>query len=542
MSDQTLTNRPRRSSESSKSGREASRGIGSVPAGTHALAAPQAALPAWAIAATLLLVSVSIALGVAAALTRGPWLDEFWTLWATDPTIPWRQALQQRWLTDVHPPAFSAFSRLLAGPLGPEVTLRRLQNLIPLIGLLAAFGYAAVAWPRARRFLATYAVLAFSSYFMTAYLAEYRSYFAQFCFGLVFYASGYALLSGELGLSAAGRRVAAGALLVTSVLLVNLHFVTAVVASISLAGLMLAALAFRQRQLAILFFITGIVSAIPLVVTTMFQLHELLGRTGGHFWIETGFGQAVLIVAGSFVKGVGCSLVAVVAAVLMLRRKVDRPGGGIGRDRQIGLIFAGIAAVSAVLLLGINLQTPIIIDRYLVLCSAAMVCALAILAKDIVFDRRWGFVLLLVNAAFFLAVSGIKLVHEPRWNATSELIAGAVTRCPSTRVEAFQIVYPGTLPNEAAVLSQAYRYLGDRYGFAVQAAGPGTYLPPTPAQACGDILWVEHIIWPGRDADANDRLVRDAARQAIGPVDLSRTLVLRTKTGAIIIPDAEHAP
>ena len=537
MSDQTLTDRLRGASEQSRTGQGASRRIENV----LAAATPQAGPSAWAIAATLVLVAVSIAVGVAAALTRGPWLDEFWTLWATDPTVPWRQALQQRWLTDVHPPAFSAFSRLLAGALGPEVTTRRLQNLLPLLGLLAAFVYAAMAWPRARRFLATYAVLAFSSYFMTAYLAEYRSYFAQFCFGLVFYGSSYALLSGELGLSAIGRRLAMGALLVTSVLLVNLHFVTAVVALISLAGLTLAALVFRQKQLAVLFCVAAFLAAAPLVVTTMFQLHELLGRTGGHFWIETGVGEAVMIVAGSFVKGAGCSLVAVVAAALALRHTMGRPGGGIGRDRQIGLIFVGLAASSALLLLGINLQTPIIIDRYLVLCSAAMVCALAILTKDILFDRRWGFVLLLANAASFIAFSGIKLVHEPRWNATAGLIAGAVARCPTTKVEAFQFIYPGTLPNEAAVLSQAYRYLGDRHGFAVRAAGPGTYMPPTPTQACGDILWVEHILWPGRDPDTNDRLVRDAARQAIGPVDLSGTTVLRTKTGAIIVPAAEHS-
>lgn len=535
MSDQTLTDR--RAAESSRTGQGPSRRIGSfLAAGT-----PQAGPPAWASAATLVLMAMSIAVGVAAALTRGPWLDEFWTLWATDPTVPWRQALQERWLTDVHPPAFSAFSRLLAGLLGPEVTIRRLQNLLPLLGLLGAFLYAAMAWPRARRFLATYAVLAFSSYFMTAYLAEYRSYFAQFCFGLVFYGSSYALLSEELGLSLAARRVATGALLVTSVLLVNLHFVTAVVALVSLAGLMLSALAFRQKQLAALFCVAAVLSTAPLVVTTMFQLHELLGRTGGHFWIETGVREAVMIVAGSFVKGAGCSLVAVVAAILALGRAVGRPGG-IGKDRQIGLIFGGLAASSAVLLLGINLQTPIIIDRYLVLCSAAMVCALAILAKDIFFDRRWGFALLLANAAAFIALSGIKLVHEPRWNATAELIADAVVRCPATKVEALQFMYPGTLPNEAAVLSQAYRYLGDRHGFAVQAAGPGTYLPPTSTQTCGNILWVEHLLWPGRDPDTNDRLVRDAARQALGPIDLSRTVVLRTKTGAIIVPVAEHAP
>ncbi|NPD67636.1 hypothetical protein HN018_18305 [Lichenicola cladoniae] len=530
MSDQILTERLRRNSEVSVTESNASR--------SSVLAGP----PAWAIVATLVLVVASIAVGVAAALTRGPWLDEFWTLWATDPTIPWQQALQERWLTDVHPPAFSAFSRLLAGLLGPEVTIRRLQNLLPLLGLLGAFVYAAMEWPRARRFLATYAVLAFSSYFMTAYLAEYRSYFAQFCFGLVFYGSGYALLSGELELSTTARRVAAGALLVTSVLLVNLHFVTAIVALISLAGLMLAALAFRQRQLAVLFCVAGFLSTIPLAVTTMFQLHQLLGRTGGHFWIETGVREAVTIVAGSFVKGVGCSLIAVVAAILTLGRRAGRPNAGIGRDRQIGLIFAGLAAGSALVLLGINLQTPIIIDRYLVLCSAAMVCGLAILAKDILFDRRWGFVLLLANAAAFIAVSGLKLVREPRWNATAELIAGAVTRCPATRVEAFQFLYPGTLPNEAAVLSQAYRYLGDRHGFAVQAAGLATFRPPNSTSTCGDILWVEHLLWPGHDPDTNDRLVRDAARRALGPIDLSRTVVLRAKTGAIIVPAAEQSP
>lgn len=509
---------------------------------TRTTDAGRTGIPRWTIIATLALVAASIAISIVAALTRGPWMDEFWTLWATDPTVPWPQALRQRWLTDVHPPLFSMASRLLSGLLGPDIPVRRLQNLLPLAALLAAFAYAARTWTAAGRFLLIYAVLTFSSYFMAGYFAEYRSYFAQFCCGVVFYGCGYALLSGTTIPTGRGRAVATMALLLTSLLLVNLHFVTAVVALISLAGLAMLALHLGQRRLAASFCAIAAVSAAPLAITLLFQARLLLARTGGHFWIETGLSQAVVIVAGSIIKGIGCNLVIVGAAMLMLLRRPSprlEAGGPASTDRLIGMAFLAVAAIACCALLVINLQTPIIIDRYLVLCSAAVACGLAILARDVVFESRIGVPLLLANAVLFLAVSGGKLFHEPRWNASATLIRTALVQCPTATVEAFQFIYPGTLPDEWTVLHLAYDYLGQRFGFQPHLAGSSSpYVPAARGARCADILWTEHVLWSHRTVADDDRLVLNAARLALGPIDLADAAVLRTRTGAVVMKSA----
>src|ERR1700742_4687521 len=64
------------------------------------------AVPKWAAVATVSLVVASVAIAITAALTRGPWIDEFWTVWGTEPTLSWHVAFRERWVTDVHPPLF----------------------------------------------------------------------------------------------------------------------------------------------------------------------------------------------------------------------------------------------------------------------------------------------------------------------------------------------------------------------------------------------------------------------------------------------------
>jgi hypothetical protein len=535
-------------------------------AGLSGLAVPMAglrahlgtiALPGWAIAATLALLAVSIAVGVAAAWTRGPWMDEFWTLWATDPNVPWGQALRQRWLTDVHPPAFYMVSRLLGEVLGNDVAIRRFQNLLPLAGLIAALAYAARYWKNAGRFLLTYTVLAFSSFFMTGYFPEYRSYFAQFCCGVVFYGCGYALLSGDRILTPGDRVRSAWVLLLMSVLLVNLHFVTAVIALISLGGMAITAWMFGQRRLITAFCAMAAVAAVPLAVTVAFQAHYLVAESGGQFWIKAGLASSVRAIVISIGKGMGCNIVAFgLAGWMILQRSRAWPwfgatphqagarvATGESWEATIGLAFLGSALAGFCFFLVISLQTPIVTDRYFVLCSAAIVCGVAILVKDIVFERRLAFVMLLVNAAVFLAFVGDKLILEPRWNASAALVSAQVAKCPSTTVDAFKFPYAGSLPNEWTVLGAAHAYLGARFGFHVQMVTAETYQRFDPGQRCPRILWTEHVPWWTMSATDRDTVVLRAMQKALGVAPRKGGIVLRTNTGAVIInPDGMRAP
>jgi hypothetical protein len=319
---------------------------------------------------------------------------------------------------------------------------------------------------------------------------------------------------------------------------------------ISLGGLGLLALVRQQRALFIAFCAIGVLSAIPLAIDLFFQAPYLLARSGGHFWIETGLGAAMLIVIGSIAKGIGCNLVVAVVAgfsflppgrgefAFRVRRDQDAFNGNAATDRLLGGALLVIAALSLGLFLVINLKTPIIIDRYLVLCSAAIACGLAILASDTVFRLRGGFVFLLVNAVLFLGVAGGKLIFEPRWNASAALLGAGVAACPATKIEAFQFPYADSLPNEVKVLDLAYANLGERFGFRAHAAGAGRPADLTPGQGCPTLLWTEHVLWSRATSTGPDAMILDMAQKAIGPIDLSGATVQRTYTGAVVTLDA----
>ncbi len=508
-------------------------------------------VPRWALLATLGFVTVSIIVSVVAALTRGPWMDEFWTLWLTSPDIGWGDALRNRWLADVHPPLFTAASRLAAGLLGQSVELRRLQNIVPLIGLLGFFVYADRCWLGARRFVVVYATLCFGSYFSTGYFPEYRSYFPQFCLGAVFFACGYALLCRDHVVGPRQRPVAIGLLAVCSLLLVNLHFVTALAAGISLGVMGLVVLAQRDMRLFFALVAIALLSCLPLVAVLVFQAPTLLAKSGGKFWIDTSLMQALHVIAGSVAKGIGVNLIACLAAgwgvvrARRIRTAVFGPqlprGSDPALDRQYEEMIVGLAflatslAVLAALVL-INFQTPIIVDRYLVLCSAAIVCAIAVLAKDVAFLKPIVFTLVLLNATAFLAFAADKVVAEPRWNASAELIAGLLpARCATTPVQAFIYPYANTLTNEDKVVTSAYHRLADEFGFPVRVLTPGDGAPLPAATNCPRILWTENVPWPSLPANDPEAAVLEVARNATGLADIPRAGLKRTRTGAVII-------
>jgi hypothetical protein len=463
----------------------------------------------------------------AAALTRGPWIDEFWTLFAIDPGLPLGVALRQRWLTDVHPPLFYFVSRLVADVLGGDVPILRLQNAVAMACLLAFFLYANAAWLQARRFLLVYAVLAFSSYFATGYFAEYRSYYVQFVCGICFSACAYALLRGDMLAGVRQRHAAIAIFALTAVLLVNLHFVTALLTAISLGGMAGIALLRHQRRLATQIIVLGFIAGLPLAGTLWFQAPSLLGKVGGHFWIHTGPMGALRELAGSIAKGIGLNLAACALATGVWSRRPASPSA----DVVIGTGFLLITSVSMGLLLIVNSFMPIIVDRYLLLCSVLMICGVSILAKDAAFSLRLGFPLILANAILFLAVAGYKLINEPRWNATAAIIASRVAACPSSTIAAVASPPIGALPAEARVFALGYNYLARRYGFHVQMARPGQAYP---ADRCPTVLWIEHVNWQQPQPDGPDALVRDIVRRQLLPINLTAGVVQRTKTGALI--------
>ena len=497
----------------------------------------------WAVPATMAIAGASVLISFIGALTRGPWIDEFWTLFAVDHSLSLTAALEQRWWTDVHPPLFYFLSRLMSDVAGENIAILRLQNSLAMLALIGFFLFANAVWRGSRRFLLVCAVLTFSSYFATGYFAELRSYYWQFVCGICFYCSGYFLLRREVSESLLARRAAMIIFAVSTLLLVNLHFVTTLLTGISIAGLALVAVRSGHYRKAIFICVCGLLALIPLILDLAFQGQYLIGRTGGQFWIASGFADAAEIAVGSLAKGIGLSLFAALLAAQTLGQSllVGTSGEDAKDEVVIGAVFLALAIVPIGVLLVINIYTPVIVDRYLVLCSAAAICGMSVLVQDRAFSSPYGFALIVANAALFLGIAGHKLIEEPRWNASAALIAAKVATCPTTVIEAFPFPYPGALPNEGAVFALGYGYLAERHGFQFVMAKPGAPLMRDESAKCPTVLWSEHIP-PSLSAQGDAQvLLLNTVRRVLGPVDLDDPVVTWTKTGAIIVlrPDSK---
>ena len=145
---------------------------------------------------------------------RGVWLDEASGFWLTRHDIPLARIIEERWMTDVHPPLYSAYAWLLQPLFGGSVPSMRLINLggVSLAGLT---GWLAARRGVDRNFLALFAVLVAASPFFILYAAEFRSYFLQMLFGACLVVQLRMVHEGRGGLPLLG---------LTSMLLINLHY------------------------------------------------------------------------------------------------------------------------------------------------------------------------------------------------------------------------------------------------------------------------------------------------------------------------------
>ena len=158
-------------------------------------------------------IGACVAMMLVLIVQRGIWLDEgasFLFSWNREGIVD----AARLWITDVHPPLFSAYAWVLAPFMGDNVQQMRLINLSGLV-------YAGLIWRRAwrggidRDFLLLLAVLTVSTPFAMLYAAEFRSYFLLLVLGACLIVQLRMLDENMAGW---------GWLTVTTVLLVNLHY------------------------------------------------------------------------------------------------------------------------------------------------------------------------------------------------------------------------------------------------------------------------------------------------------------------------------
>lgn len=497
---------------------------------------------------TLLFGAAVITLAIHVALTRGPWLDEFWSMWLGDPLIPLGDALWSRWLADVHPPLFSGLSRLAQTVLGASLPTLRLTNLIPLTGFLAAALLVAVRLPQTRAFLSLYVIITISNPQLLDSFSDFRSYLAQHMFGGIF-ALGCLLWHQPSSEQGAGRAAGLAMLLASILFLVSCHYISAVYCTIAVAVLCLVALRERRfRDVLILMAATAAALA-PVLCFLAAQAGFLASYTGGRFWLSSPTSTAMLVTARVLLRSAGLNLVVLAAAALgalaVVRGWMAKPATTRDGCQDAVMAASAVLAVSVIVLFGagflINIHTPIFLERYFSAAMGSISFVAAALSYRLIAAR--GSLHLAVLGCAMLAVGTTYARADlQRWSATAEVVAREVTACPGAPVYAL-VRRPRPLgrqpmPGHDAVLALGYRYVADAHGFRVRIIDAGARPGEDTPAACPTIVWSEHVM---RDTLARLRSPADLVRETglrLLPAELAGARLEHGTTGVVLIVPA----
>ncbi len=436
----------------------------------------------WPWVAGIFCLAVIVGIILAAAL-RGPWLDEFATIWYSDRTLSIHALFRNRWMFESNLPSFYFLSRLWANVAGDDVFALRLINLFPLALLTAWFLRTWRLHSSHRNFLIVFAVLAFSNRFMTWYFPELRSYFIQYCAEIVFLGAAWIGFEDR-------RRTADVCQLLAMPFLICFHQVTAIFAVAWIIAFGLADLrrGFVARATAL-----GLTTLASLAVTFAFmalQRRNADAVLGQIAWIgHSSIRAAVTQLLGSFVKGASRNWIGVVAAVLLIIRPKWPAWAWIVPPKPSTLRFCQLVIASFVLgslvVLAVNYTTPVMVDRYFSAVAASAVCILAVMLRDAVTASPALGAFFFANAAIYTGVSIAGAAGDARWNQEADIIASVQQRNPGAPI------YVGAVPEGATGADLGYAWYAEHRHFKTIRAAERIATAPLPADS-PTIFWAEH--------------------------------------------------
>lgn len=450
------------------------------------------------LAMAVLLAALALA-GLWSIAHRGPWYDEFFTLYVTSRRESFTQALTRHWLADNHPPLYYALVDLTRW-LGDQVEQRRMVNaLIGALALAAGWALARTGSPRFRLLAAFYLAGLAAQPLLLLHLAELRSYFLSLAaVGLLV----LALARFWLEPRDAGR---GGRLALWSAALValNTHIATTLIAGALLAAFTASALLRRRTHFLRAVLPPAVVSALVFLAVTAIQFPRWEANTRA-FWIKPGLAAARWAIENVLVACLAANPVllaggaAGIALLLwrLLRREPSPEGDGI---LALGLGLAGaIVAVVA-----IHLVRPFVVDRYLVGLAPPISMALALGLAALAGKRPvWSAAALaatVLAALFALHANALRTAARPSWSGTASRIAQEVHRCPAA------VVHHDPLWNaEVAALPPAENRQVLPFAYATMAARHHFALEPETsrrvATGCPTLFWTEHARAPTEPA------------------------------------------
>ncbi len=396
----------------------------------------------------------------AAAPLMGLWIDELYSLWASDPGVSAGESLA-RITGDSNPPLYFALLRAVRALVGaPHAAILALNGL----ALLATAALLLRTTQRTGLTLAALAALALSGP-VFFYFQEGRAYFIGLC--LAFALSWLAALAlGEDGARARPRLFAT-----LGVLSALTHVYTALFAGCLAAGLVAHGLLSKRKELREAGFALGFAT----VAAFALWLASAYGRLGNVAWIE--FSNASVREAFWYVRSlaVGPGLMLAPLALILGIGAVALP-----RARPLFVAFGVTAVLFVALPLAASLKTPIINGRYWLIGAPALIVVLVMLAREFARERRrWASVatiaLLAATAAAGFVQSRNFLRSEPVWRGAARVRALAAD-CPDGGIRVAGA--PSFLYAQASGLPES------RFAQAAEA---------THSDACPVLGWFEHV-------------------------------------------------
>ncbi len=448
---------------------------------------------------------------------HGGTMDEYATFYFADPAIPLATAWTHLWTTETNPPFFYFFARLWLHITGPTLFDRRLINLLPLIFLLAWFLYAARRYPAYRPFLAGFALFAFSGKFFLWHFPEYRSYFSQYCAGLVF------LGAASIGYLERERRPDLFQLAALPVL-ITFHQVTALYTGVLLVPLVLTDLRRGFYLRAVCLITVTFLALIPLGLFTWLQARQMNHVLHAVAWITPrGPLNACATMISHIIPALGENWVAFGIAGFAVFQPLHRPAGAVA---ALIRLIGGAAFMATCLALVINSHSPLIVDRYFSFFTVEIMVILAFTIVPVLVARPKLAALVIANAAVYVIFSVMAVARPSGLDKDASIVAKLVAQCPATRIHA------GSMP--------AYR--AEQLGLAdVAATYHLTLLPLTPDTpgVCPIIYWTEYRMPSKQQIAAYNGDVVSAANASAGfglsAAMRAQTTVIKSKTGIILV-------
>jgi hypothetical protein len=429
---------------------------------------------------------------VFSAIHRGPWLDEFWSLWVSDGTISLETILKTRWLVDIHPPMYPALLYAVSKLIPLDIISGRLLNLAPLFLSAAFLIYMYSTDRRLKRFIFLFSLAIASSYYFAAYFPELRSYFVGLCSFSVMIICLRKFCEDLNDLHETSGNGIWTAFFISVFVCLNFHYITALFSAIVVATFGWYFLFRRRIDYFLKFTAVGILSAIPLLAFAITNV-IFLKTTSGSFWIDTSTLEGISMILKVLVKATAPQFVLCLVIAGLIAR--GWRNGKLSGLNETGILnFSVLLAISIALfvptLVMINLKLPIIQERYvmpLAICCLAIISNICELAD---FNRKIVRTAFIMNCIILTLFFGIRTSMQERWYASARIVKQHLESCPSSRVIA-SVWKPSGVRNEELVVKLGYEYTSKTFSIPLdhlEVSGTSSR-----SNTCPDIIWIEHV-------------------------------------------------